>query len=369
MRPASPIPSWRSKGYPPPFDKNVLSCSASVQDEIIASFDFYAEIRELGKELLRTNHHTNPAKSFTRFQAYIRQAKTFYETAAVLHHRASPLNYYYSFMNIAKALVLLRTPNFVDRNLKHGISPNSKSASLRRQRVIAKGAGVFPIFYEAATGKTLSNKSSLKIVDLLGYVTDVTYEYSVLKYGTHASFRTKLALSIDSDAKTGFPLLAVFNSHTKGFKLIEKRVTKSFDEVNIPQHHLRSIFELPAELASQYRYFEGKKFAFTTTLPINTLFKDIADLVHTNPFNDDYLFSLNCPIRTPKLTPMNEMLAIYIVMFFLGSLVRYRPDLLEAMLSTKDAWIIERFTKSAPLTFLRHARNMLDGKYLVYALR
>jgi hypothetical protein len=142
---------------------------------------------------------------------------------------------------------------------------------------------------------------------------------------------------------------------------------KSFDEVNISQQTLRSIFELPVELASQYRYFEGKKYTLDT--PINTILRGISDLVCSNPFNDEFLFSLNSPIRTPKLVPMNEILAIYIVMFFLGSLVRYRPDLLEDMLSTKDAWIIERFTKSAPLTFLRHARNMLDGKYLVYAQR
>ena len=51
---------------------------------------------------------------------------------------------------------------------------------------------------------------------------------------------------------------------------------------------------------------------------------------------------------------------------YLGSLVRYRPDLLEATLSTKDAWIIERFTTAAPLAFLRHYRNLIDGKYLAF---
>ena len=53
----------------------------------------------------------------------------------------------------------------------------------------------------------------------------------------------------------------------------------------------------------------------------------------------------------------------------LGSLVRYRPQFLEALLATKDAWIIERFIKQAPITFLRHMRNAMDGKYIAYVAR
>ena len=96
---------------------------------------------------------------------------------------------------------------------------------------------------------------------------------------------------------------------------------------------------------------------------------NISDLVSYSPFSDDFLFMLNKPIRAPELTPMNEVLAIYCCMFFLGSLVRYKPDLLEKMLSTKDAWLIERFTKSVPVTFLRHLRNLIDGQYHAYGLR
>jgi len=88
-----------------------------------------------------------------------------------------------------------------------------------------------------------------------------------------------------------------------------------------------------------------------------------------NPFNDDFLFMLNCPLTSRTNDEMREILAIYCCMFHLGSLVRYRPDVLEGMLSTRDSWIIERFTVSAPVTFLRHWRNLLDGEYLVYTAR
>ncbi len=117
-------------------------------------------------------------------------------------------------------------------------------------------------------------------------------------------------------------------------------------------------------------FFESKKeYPLTAANVPSDVISTIGDLVSYSPFSDDVLFVLNKPIRTPKLGPMNEVLAIYCCMFFLGSLVRYKPDLLEKMLSTKDAWLIERFTKSVPLTFLRHLRNLIDGQYLAFRQR
>ena len=63
MRPASPIPYWRNESFPAPFAKYVLGCSGSVKEELLASFDYYAEIKVLGKELLKKNQHAHPAKA------------------------------------------------------------------------------------------------------------------------------------------------------------------------------------------------------------------------------------------------------------------------------------------------------------------
>ena len=82
----------------------------------------------------------------------------------------------------------------------------------------------------------------------------------------------------------------------------------------------------------------------------------------------DVVFLLNAPLNSKK-TAMNEALAIYLAMYYLGSLVRYRPWVLEEMLNTQEAWLVERFVKSAPITFLRHARNMIDHQYVAYGMR
>jgi YaaC-like Protein len=123
-------------------------------------------------------------------------------------------------------------------------------------------------------------------------------------------------------------------------------------------------------------FYESKKeYALTadgsidTKLIVDETVSAFAGMIALCPFDEPILFMLDSPIKTPKLMEMHEILAIYCCMFFLGSLVRYRPDVLEGLLSTKDSWLIERFTKGAPLTFLGHMRNLIDGKYMVLAPR
>lgn len=133
MRPVTPFNRFYQKAFYPPFRKIELACASSVQGELIGSLELYSEVKAFGKDLLRANGHTNISDAFLQFQAYIRQARAFFEAAQVLHHRASPLNYYYAFMNFAKAYILLRTPGFVDRNLVHGLRHTVNSNTLRKQ--------------------------------------------------------------------------------------------------------------------------------------------------------------------------------------------------------------------------------------------
>src|ERR1035438_558707 len=48
------------------------------------------------------------AQLWRELRAYIRQAEGFYRGACVLPWKSSPLNYYYSFMNLVKALAVVR---------------------------------------------------------------------------------------------------------------------------------------------------------------------------------------------------------------------------------------------------------------------
>src|SRR5258708_18817942 len=86
------------------------------------------------------------------------------------------------------------------------------------------------------------------------------------------------------------------------------------------------------------------------------IINDLSPYYSSHYFDDNRDFDLVLPYtdRTnPTQLPITEALAIYAVMFYLSSLVRYRPDYLEELLNTKPAWLIENFVTSTPETFLR----------------
>ncbi len=128
----------------------------------------------------------------------MRQGRIFYEAAEVLPPRASPLNFYYSFMNFAKACIVMHDPTFIGGHVIHGLSPSSPSRNLRMQYLSVKSGGVFPLFCRLVTGKTIVSKSKLKIIDLFGYARDVSFEYESLKYGRTRSCPAKFIVGINN---------------------------------------------------------------------------------------------------------------------------------------------------------------------------
>lgn len=112
------------------FDKRVsrqLSTSAPISEEIFSTLEFHSEIDEIGWKFLQANAGCTESEAKTiypKFQAFVRQAKTFYIPAESLTHRARPLFYYYAFLNLAKALLCVKSPNLFLSSDKftHGIS-------------------------------------------------------------------------------------------------------------------------------------------------------------------------------------------------------------------------------------------------------
>ena len=203
----------------------------------------------------------------------------------------------------------------------------------------------------------------------MSYITEVAHEYGILNYGKVPYYRCRFAICL-TPTNTAFAAIAVHIADHPPSSDITKVIlrNKYFEAVTFHNQLVGQVFDLIGE--EPCLFFESKPYpsADIPKIPSEVaahLFPTISYGTSREPF----MFMLNRHIRTPRLTPMQEMLAIYCCMYHLGSLVRYRPDILEAMLSTKDAWLIERFTKSTPLAFLRHIRNLIGGEYQIYYQR
>ena len=179
---------------PPPLNKVVFATNNTIKREVINSIRLYSEIKDLGKDILTRHGHVTLTYSFDRFQAYVRQSLTFFEAAEALHYRASPLLYYYSFMNFVKAIIFLHDPTFTSGHINHGISPNRKMVGTLGNHVVTAAQGVFSHFYQHITNTTIPNGTRLRMQNLLSYVSDIGFEYQYLKMGNLSWMGCKYAI-------------------------------------------------------------------------------------------------------------------------------------------------------------------------------
>jgi hypothetical protein len=172
-----------------------LLTTQPTDDEIFASLEYISEIDKVGLKFFKDLHLKNPRKSLLSFRAFIRQAKTFYYAAKQLNYRASTLLYYYSFLNLAKAYVTVSNPEKVTGRITHGLAYEQVKGGLNNQGVlVTKNEGVFHKLYEKETLTKIPSKLKLNIKSLLGYCTDVNYEYEMAGFGNRKVIPVKVRL-------------------------------------------------------------------------------------------------------------------------------------------------------------------------------
>lgn len=377
MRPSRPAPGFIKEVNVPPFYRFVLRTSDTIENELFGSLEFLSQIDEVGIAFFRRHGHTrNVKKTLLQFQSFIKQARTFYDAAEALHYRASALNYFYSFLNLAKAYITIFDPLYVAGHVYHGLSHKRQKTPLSLQFVVCRD-GVFPRFYRAITDQEIDVPTSIKISDLLGYCSDVAYDYEYADFGPHRTIPCHLVI-VSNRANNEYHILLACHGFGKleSYKKSLSPFFRYFEEVDLPRNNARQMFGITAEEMRFVRFFESKS---TYPAPVNNVIPTgamlsethsaLKHLFITNVYDDNIDFHLSMPLRINFQITMNEILAIYAVMFFLSDLVRYDPAYIESLLASRDAWIVERFVKTAPITFLRHMRNLIEGRDFVYKIR
>ena len=151
------------------------------------------------------------------------RGRTFLSSGEQLHHRASPLIFYYSFLNLAKAYLRWAKPEMsLDPTTTtfryHGLVASTPHNEFSKE-IVEVNRGVFTAFYETLTGKSLPlpagagvNKQpgfSLKIAEMMNYASDVCFDYANATgdKSRHSSGRSKMVIA--GDNRTAWMLLAI----------------------------------------------------------------------------------------------------------------------------------------------------------------
>ena len=377
LPPADPVARFRTIQvtawpYVPAFT------SWRISAELFAVLEAHSEVRETGVEFLKQKTgrpEEDCEKLYLQFQAYIRQAKTFFTAAEDLHHRASPLFTYYAFLNLAKAYLCRRVPDLMlnEERLRHGLSAAKPRADFKDES-FRVSAGVFEHLYHGVTDIRLS-ELELNIQEMFLYVSDISFDPAGSKPDKSRLTLGKSRYVLDEKGTFGRWLVAIatFEGATEFPGAFEQFFDK-FEEVDTPQGVAERLFGIMSEARSLYRFFQTKvKFdpnSATSMSEFGGLLQPvICRYMVQFPFYGDFEFLIGTPVGGSFAYPWSEMFASYVLFFYLGSLVRYHPAYLERLLGRKEAWLIEQFATTARLTLLRHFVMYVLDKGIVLAAR
>jgi hypothetical protein len=352
-----------------PFD---LRTTVDFADEIFSGVRIYADVPEAGRELLRSKGIGNADidGAFSAMQSFIRQSQSFYSAARNAGPRSSSLNYYYSFLNLAKTLLCLQAPKLVEGRIHHGLSHRLSHEPLDKQ-VITVQDGVFPLLYKSIIGTEIPLGTTFNVLDLLAYCSDISYEVETSRSVEHAMIRGSSRGLAHMPSKEAFAMLAFLQfARFEKCESAKVRFFETFDEVDVTVDFADRVFGVKESFKRQVRFFEQKgvsKFE-GDTVPLVDLEKvcieALAPYALEEPYIDDegFEFYLSRPLMIGAGIPFNQILATYAVFFVLSNIVRYYPVYFEKQFGHRDVWIIESFARSTPITLLRHLANRLAGQ-------
>lgn len=292
-------------------------------------------------------------------KAYIEQGREFFEAAQNPRYFSRPLLYYYSFLNVVKAAMLIKgvaLPNAA----RHGIS-DPKVNSRKRLRfegqkihvvnVAHDHSEIFPEFLRML-GHTGRLGRSFRVLDMLQQIPNIhrtfvkvescdsifvpVRQFRILHADSHIWARVELGRN-DKDVADTLPLL---------------RRRRQFQRTLSPVRP-----EAADEIWFETRAIRTSSRGIDNTLSV--LAKDLRDVgispIVTAQGLRFYLVDLGPASRVPYLG------AALAVIFYLGSITRYKPDVFDKIIVGKHSWVIDEFLATQPMQFLYVLCSELAG--------
>src|SRR3989344_957376 len=293
-----------------PRDIQPLSTSGSIDEELWTILEYYSEVESVGMGLLKRNGITNGLvrkRAFKHFQAYIRQAKTYYNSAKILPSRSSGLLYYYCFLNLAKAALMLKNPSLGGKSINHGLTYKIHNFPLEKQLVHLKQNGVFEKFYEWYFGEKIK-LTSFNIKSLLSYCSDIAYQSQIAGARNVKVIPAYFASAVDKTKNTGWGLVGFYDlTEAEKYRKSIQPFFDLFEKIDVPEVTLREIFKISAFEKALLSFFQSKQenpwlgsdvpnILHTRSEAMNSLNK----VFQVNYFKEDFDFKLSLPYSVNK---------------------------------------------------------------------
>lgn len=321
--------------------------------------------------------------------SFLEQAKNFYESAENSPVKSQPLLYYYAFLNLSKiAINISKSDDVLLKGYTHGISEDYQSDFSRssvdiktsNQGDIQVAHEMLKIFDLSKAPPYNNGPRKLNIRDILSHCTGIHRAYSeiyrkpefFIKIMDHTLFRRGRELYFRGDlgslnmteaeelVKAGYKILN-FKDNVCYASSIQNGTIINWSEDTGPTY--------PGLKDGHYYYFCSITMRYSkapTHLEYYNLSNEIRkDGVWYYIGSNGYTVYISKCLE-PSFRYSQESI-IYMMMFYLGSITRYRPHLFDSLFSNKEQWLVSEFLKTQPKQYLYLLTAQILGQQVTKA--
>lgn len=299
---------------------------------------------------------------------FLWQAKDFWSAAQTAQITSKPLLLYYSMMNAAKALILYRGVAQTLNRAMHGLSEDTHLGTVRDPllaNVIAMpnkagSANIFDLFGQAIGCAPLAQKQTYQVANLLPQIVighrlwaavgrrreRFVRADSVSFAIDQANRQTWLRIDIDrSDLPT---VMSSYKEFEVGCRLAPAfRRVKFRDTGSANSNH-----ELLNEKFIRYESATPTSFITRAAERVNDLAGTLKPILwpvvrSTPPYRRYYLYA-----SPSNAVPISPLLSVYALVYFFGSITRYRPHLFDKVRESPFGMFVDEFLNTQGRQFL-----------------
>jgi hypothetical protein len=344
----------------------------------------HSEVKEFGIRRFSGSQQERQAL-WTALRGSVIQAQEYFRAAEATGGLSAALLYYYCFMNLAKAEILLWKPDSIFEpgtgallDISHGFTyrPN-QSRDFEHDFIKVKRRGVFPLLYEKRLGCQLS-MSTLDVLTLLLRVPELATDLDDIGLPSTRSGYIDHVIGVEqiSDTKFLHHSICAFRFHRGVIDMATSRflqeklkpvtvdlrdarrlfgfvggnamVAKYAESGDHPEHTVPGIFVSDADRVAEVRYAELRG---VVDIDIHR-----GELAILTPSIDDHDF-----------VPLPASLASYALMYYISGIVRYKPYRLYSEENGRERWLFDAYIQQAPVRLLMAALNGISGQHNLFS--
>ena len=293
------------------------------------------------------------AKTRDIAQSFRRQAEDYFRAATAGRELAvRPVLLYYAFLNLAKAYGIAKGKGTLAGRAHHGISCEPKPKTIPQSVVKFSGHGtlVFQELLKLLEGNAGVLRADLKLGHLLPQILP---GHRLWCYATKREERfvtiEKFSVLHESASKHVWLKLYLNKDDLERLDMSERKVIAQADlsEFEVVEDSLKTdLICFQQRNPESYAGHPAEALAKIIGKNRNKIWETIKT---ASPYRKPYLYC--CP-PADQGARLPQMLSIYLLMFFLGSVTRYSPGDFDELLDSKYGPFFATFISEAPMQFL-----------------